>query len=960
MVNSFLPMNNNRYKQMKINILSCFLTFVLGVMMPLQAQVYQHFTKENGLQGHSIYRVYQDSSGFIWLASPDGVSRFDGTSFIHFNAQNGLPNNDIWQLLPDNKNRIWYFTKAQQLGYIKNDKIFKFANQENIPFYPQHLYQSDTLVGFYSRNPSNPKYFYLADTLWKTLPTQKTWGHYLDLTRKYFYSYRNAHMLIVDSAGKQLLSIPDLEKDSEHDKRQVNDSIFINLYDDQILYVNTKRLDYKLFKLPKPLKTSRVTLFDNQIQVSSEDQLYLFDLNLNLLNTYTSPKKVEAIFHFLDRDHNLWVATLNDGLYFFPKMNRELQTFFPDERIKNVLVFNHELYVHTDQKGYFKFSSQNSIPKKILDFGVVGQMNLTHQGKGIVMINNDEIYTQLPNEKEGKIHKTPQKYLSELSFHNGNWFNVGLSTLKISKDFTQAKEILPYDASQHITATQNELFVGGVNGLKIWQEPNFRPFITQDSLHLRTITGLEWLDENRVLVGTENRGLYVVSAPESKKLLDTKGEIVKHIFVENKTHIWIVSNSCLIRLQSDDFWEKGVTGQDRFCYPFLLLQNGLNAFAILDQTLYLATDKGLLSLPYDDVFSIPKSEFYVKSISFNQEDFSPGAQYTFDPANNLNIQLATLQYLPHQPQVYEYRLLPNQQKWIQLENNNLTLSGFEPDNYTLELRQVGLKSSRKLYKFEIVPKWWQSKFFNIVLLLSIIALTSVIAIFIVKSRFKIKERRLEQLKTQTEHELHALRSQMNPHFIFNSLNAIQFYLNDKGTELTEKYLIIFSKLIRMIFEYSGKKTVTLTEEIQLLQSYLELEKMRFGDKLSFYIFTDSKIDSDQCEIPSLLLQPIVENAVNHGIFHSDKLGLISIKFNRKNEQTLEVVIEDNGVGMAKTRAIYENSFNKHTSKSTQILQNRIDLLNQTGQFYIEYRVQDLENKITSGTRVTLIISLSKK
>jgi sensor histidine kinase YesM len=172
-------------------------------------------------------------------------------------------------------------------------------------------------------------------------------------------------------------------------------------------------------------------------------------------------------------------------------------------------------------------------------------------------------------------------------------------------------------------------------------------------------------------------------------------------------------------------------------------------------------------------------------------------------------------------------------------------------------------------------------------------------------------------------------------------------------------LIDFSKLIRIIFEFSDKKTVNLSEEIRFLQLYLEVEKMRFGEKLSYHIHTDPKLNKEQWKIPSLLLQPIVENAVNHGIFHSNKLGLVSIKFNKKNEQKLEVVIEDNGVGMDKTRAIYENSLKKHTSKSTQILQSRIDLLNQTKQFYIEYSVQDLGSKLTSGTRVTLYISPSK-
>ena len=199
---------------------------------------------------------------------------------------------------------------------------------------------------------------------------------------------------------------------------------------------------------------------------------------------------------------------------------------------------------------------------------------------------------------------------------------------------------------------------------------------------------------------------------------------------------------------------------------------------------------------------------------------------------------------------------------------------------------------------------------------------------------------------------------MNPHFIFNSLNAIQYYLNEKGAERSEKYLIDFSKLIRMIFEYSRQRTVTLSQEIQLLESYLSLEKMRFGDKLSFSIYADAELDVNRWKIPSLLLQTLVENAVNHGIFHSLKPGFIEIKFIKQNAQTLEVIIEDNGVGIKKTQLIYQNAVNKNPSKSTDILSNRIKLLNQMGEFLIHLETKDLESENQSGTSVCLSIHQS--
>jgi ligand-binding sensor domain-containing protein/anti-sigma regulatory factor (Ser/Thr protein kinase) len=929
------------------------------VTIPLNAQVFRHFTKANGMQGNGVYRLCQDASGFIWLNSPDGISRFDGNEFTHFNLQNGLPQNDIWYLMPDNHDRIWYFTKANRLGYLKNDEVFSFKKPDKSPFYPQHYYQADTLIAFYSRNPSDPKYYYFKEDKWFSLPIKRELGHYVDINRKYFYHFKENNLRVVDSTGEELLTITDLNKEFEEDKKQINDRIFIYSFDNKILYINTQTLSYKIHQLPKTFKTGRITYFNHQIQVSYEEQLLVFDEEFNLLDTYAAPEKIEAIFHFLDRDKNLWVATLNDGLYFYPKINRELEILFPDKIIKDLSVFNQQLFIQTDLDGYFRLSPHSSHPEKFLDADAIGQINVTLQGKKLTITNKNQLYTQQTDEKSGMLQAMPHPGLTVLEHHKGNWFNVGLSNLILSDNFKKIEDTLYFDASKHIKATKNQLFVGGIEGLKIWQKSSFIPFRTNDSLHQATITHLSLLNENQLLVGTENEGLFLVNESQSKKIWDTDGEIVIDAFAENENSIWLVTNTCLMHLQSNNFWLEKNIQQDTFCHPFLLLKNGLNAVAVIGQKLYLASQKGLIALNYKNVFEIPESEFYVKSLNFNQQDFASGTQFPYQPANSLNLKLGTLQFLPHKPNRYQYRLLPIQNQWITLEENNLTLSGFEPDSYILQLRQEGLTNSEKAYNFEIIPKWWQNKWFFVFLFLLAIALTTAVILAIVKNRYEQKEKRMNQLRMQTEHQLQALRSQMNPHFIFNSLNAIQYYLNSKGPELSEKYLIDFSKLIRIIFEFSDKKTVNLSEEIRFLQLYLEVEKMRFGEKLSYHIHTDPKLNKEQWKIPSLLLQPIVENAVNHGIFHSNKLGLVSIKFNKKNEQKLEVVIEDNGVGMDKTRAIYENSLKKHTSKSTQILQSRIDLLNQTKQFYIEYSVQDLGSKLTSGTRVTLYISPSK-
>jgi len=194
---------------------------------------------------------------------------------------------------------------------------------------------------------------------------------------------------------------------------------------------------------------------------------------------------------------------------------------------------------------------------------------------------------------------------------------------------------------------------------------------------------------------------------------------------------------------------------------------------------------------------------------------------------------------------------------------------------------------------------------------------------------------------------------MNPHFVFNSLNAIQYYLTDNKIELSEKYLVKFSKLIRMFFDLSKESYISIKDEIKLLNAYLEIEKLRFGDDFNYLIHVDTELNFDH-KIPAMLLQPIVENAVNHGLFHKIGEGLIKIQFNKKSKNTFEISIEDNGIGRKKAAAIKGHSLNKHLSKSTEILQERIELINESNTCKITYKVSDVDKQNHLGTRVTLV------
>ena len=251
---------------------------------------------------------------------------------------------------------------------------------------------------------------------------------------------------------------------------------------------------------------------------------------------------------------------------------------------------------------------------------------------------------------------------------------------------------------------------------------------------------------------------------------------------------------------------------------------------------------------------------------------------------------------------------------------------------------------------------------NVFILLCSVALLiafAMIALFVVFSQKKNKIieanllKELEMMRQAHSVELNALRSQMNPHFVYNSLNAIQYYIQRNEVELSENYLVKFSKLVRLFFEYSRLKYITIAQEVGLLNHYLSLEKMRFEEKLNFSIAIDKNLDADSLIMPSMMLQPIVENSVNHGIFHKKGNGLISIKFEGLSNHSFKVTISDDGVGLKKAREIAVSSYsNKSKSHSSDVLQERIDLLNQSNEWLVQYNIFERED--SSGTTVQLV------
>lgn len=233
---------------------------------------------------------------------------------------------------------------------------------------------------------------------------------------------------------------------------------------------------------------------------------------------------------------------------------------------------------------------------------------------------------------------------------------------------------------------------------------------------------------------------------------------------------------------------------------------------------------------------------------------------------------------------------------------------------------------------------------------------------IVRKKLELEETRKLQLEVEyskklAEIELKAIRAQINPHFIFNCLNSIQLFVMQRDYEHAQKYLSDFSYLIRKTLDFSRRNFISLSDEITYLNTYLGLEKMRFEQKMSFEIMVDPDIGASELEVPAMLLQPYVENAVKHGMSNeTNTSGFLSIRFTLPESDMLECVIEDNGIGIERSRAL-RSMPSHHQSSGMEISLNRAELLNKMYNTGIQIEIIDKSSTQdnNSGTLIKILI-----
>ncbi|MEP6675530.1 MAG: histidine kinase [Ferruginibacter sp.] len=332
--------------------------------------------------------------------------------------------------------------------------------------------------------------------------------------------------------------------------------------------------------------------------------------------------------------------------------------------------------------------------------------------------------------------------------------------------------------------------------------------------------------------------------------------------------------------------------------------------------------------------------------------------------NNINIDFTGINFDNGNLNIYEYKLEGWDEHW---KNSNgekfATYTNLPSGEYVFKVkaanRQGVWTDNPAEIKFKIRPPFWKTWWFYLLFVLFIFAgLTYIFRLQAKRGRTSESER-LKINDEINELRMRALRSQLNPHFIFNALNSIQYFVMDNNTIEASKYLSKFAKLFRLVLDNSEASLVPLQKEIDLLTYYIELEALRFNNNFTYHFEVGDTLNKETDLMPPMMLQPHIENAILHGLSMKKTGGFIILRFKKTGSQTLQCEIEDNGMGRKAAAVIKQEKFKTHESKGLLIIEKRMELVSAQYNVKASYRIEDIydSNGNAAGTRVTVILPL---
>jgi anti-sigma regulatory factor (Ser/Thr protein kinase) len=447
------------------------------------------------------------------------------------------------------------------------------------------------------------------------------------------------------------------------------------------------------------------------------------------------------------------------------------------------------------------------------------------------------------------------------------------------------------------------------------------------------VNDLEYIN-NQYVLGTNDQGVFISDTgfKKFKHISETEGlqsKLVKQIKTDKQGNIWVLNDKGVDRINKDLTVTRVFSIAEIDDYD-------IENFSVSKDSLWLFTDNTVYSLSYAKRFKETKIPLVLNTLTVDNETkyYEADTNISIGPLwETIKINYAGI-YLHEQDHiVYKYRIVREGDtgSWQKTKSNLLTLAALKSGNYLVQIQAFhniypNIHSEMLNTRFVIKPYFYQTWWFY--LLIGLFILAAVVGFLYYRNQIKLRELKLES--ELNKYKLQGLQNQMNPHFIFNSMSTIQnLILNDDNKHALD-FISDFSTLMRTMLQNSRNDEISLINELDFLQKYIHLEKVRYKDNFDFKI--ELKIDEFDLEdiyIPTMMVQPLLENAVKHGVsnlLNRSGLIIIDLSFENENENILCIQIIDNGIGMV------NKQIKNHTSTALQVIQERLAIYSKNGIF----------------------------
>lgn len=942
-----------------------FFTFITSAKLFSQTTFqgeynFRNYNVDNGLPSSETYDIEQDNDGNIWIASDRGVVKYDGQKFVTFTKKDGLSDDVVLQIYKDPLGRIWFVSMVKDLCYYENGEIKSYRYNYQIR-----------------------KHFKNVDDVEKGILVLKD--------KSVFLSVNHSGTIKIDSKGK--LTKLSQEKGTVHVFSFGEKEIWSVKGN---LYAEDKSLPIKIYYSKQHSKSFLVTkdYLNNPRKKLAKCQNTVYLLNNNHIFNLSTKKKIPVFYenqivHINGINNQLWVGYLSHGIQVYQL--KKGKTILTKSLLNNYSVTNS----YKDSKGgywfttleagvfylpYFEIQGFHQKTGLISDeiksiYGLQGDIFLGYNGPGVQKITDSKIQMLYPDCQYSIFSQIGNKLLISA-------INIGVISedKKISGDWSRDL----YCLKKQCLGVCKFVYKINTNGTTEIIHPinNFKLFfaIMQDNeniIWLGDKEGLYYLKNNKVIpfqakkfkfrvtdllyhniwgkvIATRDGGLFVLNKGKITKINGLLKDDITALFIDLSGRLWVGTKKGVNILTKK-------TGEkikiDCLTQSQGLYSNEITSIYVDKKNAWIGTKKGLskVELAY---FSRPKGKYTIKlhSIQLKNKSLDLKKELTIPYSEDVvKINFGAIDFITKG--LYRYRL-NRSSKWTYVDNPQIILLNPEDGIYNLEASFLDENNSwsavQKVAGFEITPPFWRTSYFKFLIILF---LGYLIFLFV-----RYKKRQFETKQKLLILEQKALFAQMNPHFIFNTLNSIQSFLIYNENDKAEYFLSKFSKLLRQTLHISRNSTVSLEKEIDLLEKYLELEQMRFSNKFSWEFKTKIFHDNLEIKIPNMLIQPYIENSIKHGFTEKREDYKIEIVLTQLDEETLKCEVIDNGIGRKVSLQKKKDNrvLKEHISYGEKITKERLKSYNKSKSTIFGSKVSDiLINEVSMGTKVEVIIPIVK-